>query len=255
MAFRLVSTDGDQVFELKRGAALTVGRALSSDVALLDPTVSRRHASLVADESGIELNDLGSSNGTFVNGARVEHARLAAGDVLTFGKLTFNVSESPASENGTDGQGARHAPTIVRQRAVPDAKQAFAEALRASGSQLVVDETAIVLPDEQRLRQKLTLLLEVSKALTRAPDVATLLERIVEMVFQILEVDRFAILLLDEQQDLIPSIARDRSGANLGRTVPLSIARKAIEEKVAILSDNAPEDVRFSGSIVHQQVR
>ena len=214
MAFRLVSTDGDQVFELKRGAALTVGRALSSDVALLDPTVSRRHASLVADESGIELNDLGSSNGTFVNGARVEHARLSAGDVLTFGKLSFNVSESPASENGADGQGVRYAPTIVRQRAVPDAQQAFAEALRASGSQLVVDETAIVLPDEQRVRQKLALLLEVSKALTRAPDVATLLEKIAEMVFQILDVDRFA-----------------------------------------ILSDNAPEDVRFSGSIVHQQVR
>jgi len=256
MAFRLVSSDGDQVFELKRGAALTVGRALSSDVPLLDPTVSRRHASLVADESGIELNDLGSSNGTFVNGERVEHARIGAGDVLTFGKLSFNVSVSDTSENGTDGHGVRYAPTIVRQRAVPDARQAFAEALRASGSQLVVDETAIVLPDEQRVRQKLALLLEVSKALTRAPDVATLLEKIAEMVFQILDVDRFAILLLDDHHDLSPSIARDRSGANLGRTVPLSIARKAIEEKVAILSDNAPEDLRFGGqSIVHQQVR
>ena len=253
MAFRLVSPDGDQVFELKRGAALTVGRALSSDVALLDPTVSRRHASLVADESGIDLNDLGSSNGTFVNGERVERARIAAGDVLTFGKLSFNVSQSDASENG--GESARYAPTIVRQRAVPDARQAFAEALRASGSQVVVDETAIVMPGEQRVRQKLALLLEVSKALTRAPDVATLLEKIAEIVFQILEVDRFAILLLDNHQDLVPSIARDREGANLGRTVPLSIARKAIEEKVAILSDNAPEDVRFSGSIVHQQVR
>ena len=256
MAFRLVSPDGDQIFELRRGSALTVGRALTSDVPLLDPTVSRRHASLVADESGIELNDLGSSNGTFVNGHRVEHARIAPGDVLTFGKISFNVSESPASENGTDTHGARYAPTIVRQRAVPDAREAFAQALRASGSQVVVDETAIVLPDEQRVRQKLALLLEVSKALTRAPDVATLLEKIAEMVFQILDVDRFSILLLDESNDLIPSIARDRNGAKLGRTVPLSIARKAIEEKVALLSDNAPEDLRFDGqSIVHQQVR
>jgi adenylate cyclase len=256
MAFRLVSPDGDQVFELRRGAALTVGRALTSDVPLLDPTVSRRHASLVADESGIELSDLGSSNGTFVNGERVEHARIAPGDVLTFGKLSFNVSLSETSENGTDSSSARYAPTIVRQRAVPDARQAFAEALRASGSQAVVDETAIVMPDEQRVRQKLALLLEVSKALTRAPDVATLLEKIAEIVFQILDVDRFSILLLDESGDLVPSIARDRSGANLGRTVPLSIARKAIEEKVAILSDNTPEDARFTGqSVVHQQVR
>src|SRR5215210_8549435 len=127
MTFRLVSPDGDQVFELRRGAALTVGRALTSDVPLLDPTVSRRHASLVADEAGIELNDLGSSNGTFVNGARVEHARVSPGDVLTFGKLSFNVNKIDPSENGGDAHGARVAPTIVRQRAVPDARQAFAE--------------------------------------------------------------------------------------------------------------------------------
>jgi pSer/pThr/pTyr-binding forkhead associated (FHA) protein len=159
MAFKLVSPDGDQIFEIKRGASLTVGRALTSDVPLLDPTVSRRHASLVADESGIELSDLGSSNGTFVNGLRVEHARIAPGDVLTFGKLSFNVSESQTPENGADGSGARYAPTIVRQRAVPDAREAFEQALRASGSQVVVDETAMVLPDEQRVRQKLALLL------------------------------------------------------------------------------------------------
>src|SRR4030095_3346990 len=106
------------------------------------------------------------------------------------------------------------------------------------------------------VRQKLALLLEVSKALTHAPDVAALLEKIAEMVFQILDVDRFSILLLDETNDLVPSIARDPRRASLCRTVPPSIARKAIEEKVAILSDNAPEDLRFAGqSIVHQQVR
>src|SRR5688500_14305195 len=256
MSFRLVSPDGDQVFELRRGASLTVGRALTSDVPLLDPTVSRRHASLVADDSGIELSDLGSSNGTFVNGERVEHARITPGDVLTFGKLSFNVSASEVTENGDDTHGSRYAPTIVRQRAVPDARQAFAEALKASGSQVVVDEAAIVLPDEERVRQKLALLLEVSKALTGATDVPALLEKIAEIVFQILDVDRFSILLLDDAGDLVPSMARDRSGATLGRTVPLSIARKAIEEKVAILSDNAPEDMRFTGqSIVRSEER
>ena len=256
MAFRLVSTDGEQVFDLRRGAPLTVGRALTSDIALLDPTVSRRHAALTVGDGGVEVRDLGSSNGTFVNGARIEQSRLAAGDVLTFGKLSFELREFDAAEDGAASHGARHAPTIVRQRAVPDAREAFAQALRASGSQAVVDQTAIVVPEEERVRQKLALLLEVSKALTRAFDVDTLLEKIAEIVFQILDVDRFSILLLDDAGDLVPSIARDRAGVRLGRTVPLSIARKAIEEKVALLSDNAPEDLRFGGqSIVHQQVR
>ncbi|HJU66499.1 MAG TPA: adenylate/guanylate cyclase domain-containing protein, partial [Gemmatimonadaceae bacterium] len=75
-------------------------------------------------------------------------------------------------------------------------------------------------------------------------------------VFQIMDVDRVAILLADSSGALSPRIARDRRGGSLGKTVPQSIARKVLEEKVAILSDNAPEDQRFGGqSIVVQSVR
>ena len=42
--FRLVSTSGDQAFELKDGRTLVVGRGLTSDIAIYDPTISRRHA-------------------------------------------------------------------------------------------------------------------------------------------------------------------------------------------------------------------
>ena len=43
---RLVSTSGDQTFELKDGRTLVVGRGLTSDIAIYDPTISRRHAEL-----------------------------------------------------------------------------------------------------------------------------------------------------------------------------------------------------------------
>jgi adenylate cyclase len=257
MPFRLTTADGDQTFELRTGDTLVLGRALTSDLAVLDPTVSRRHAALTANGDGVEVQDLGSSNGTFVNGERVAKARAGPGDAITFGKLTFDLHETDDGEDSGDLIApSRYGPTIVKQRAVPDAQQTFAEALRASGSQPVIDETAMVVPEVERDRQKLALLLEVSKALTRALDVDTLLDKIAGMVFQILDVDRVSILLIDAAGELVPSIARDRAGALLGRTVPLSIARKAIEEKVAILSDNAPEDARFHGqSIVTQSVR
>jgi pSer/pThr/pTyr-binding forkhead associated (FHA) protein len=65
MPFRLVSADGQLSFELRAGLPLVLGRALSSDLPVLDPTVSRRHAELTVEPSGVVLKDLGSSNGPF----------------------------------------------------------------------------------------------------------------------------------------------------------------------------------------------
>ncbi|HEY7877863.1 MAG TPA: adenylate/guanylate cyclase domain-containing protein, partial [Gemmatimonadaceae bacterium] len=104
--------------------------------------------------------------------------------------------------------------------------------------------------------KKLAVLLEVSKQLSRAVDIDVLLDTIAGMVFQILDVDRVAIDLLDEQGARTPRISRDRNGATAGRAIPQSIARKVIGEKVAVLSDNAPQDERFGGpSILMQSVR
>ena len=89
MRFRLTSTDGQHSFEVRPGAPLVVGRAPTSDLPVFDPTISRRHAEVECDDDGVALRDLGSSNGTFVNGARVESARLAPNDLVTFGKVAF----------------------------------------------------------------------------------------------------------------------------------------------------------------------
>ncbi len=63
-AFRLVSATGDQSFEIPPGRSLVVGRGVASDIAIYDPTISRRHAELVVSDDGVDVTDLGSSNGT-----------------------------------------------------------------------------------------------------------------------------------------------------------------------------------------------
>src|SRR5919199_6019710 len=93
MPYKLIATEGAQSYELRTGAPLVVGRAMTSDIPVLDPTISRRHAELLWDEAGIHVRDLGSSNGTFLNGMRVDTAKLSAGDVITFGKVAFRVKE------------------------------------------------------------------------------------------------------------------------------------------------------------------
>jgi adenylate cyclase len=234
MPYRLASTDGTLTFDLT-SISVIVGRAPTADLPVVDPTVSRRHAQILSDENGLSVHDLGSSNGTFVNGNKIENAPIVPGDVIAFGKVSFRL-EGEASKVQTAAT-AITGPTIVRQRAV-------------------LDTEAPVFGTDEKSRRKLATLLEIAKGLGWATDTDALLAKIAGYAYQILEVDRVAIILVDDEGNLIPKFARDRKGTNTAGEIPRSIARKALEDKVAILTDNAGEDARFSGqSIVIQQVR
>ena len=71
------------------GPALTIGREAGRDLPLADTMTSRRHASIYAGPAGYVLRDEGSSNGTYVNGARVTEHLLHPGDEIRIGGNTF----------------------------------------------------------------------------------------------------------------------------------------------------------------------
>ena len=261
MLYTLISTEGEQTFELRSGTPLVVGRALNSDIPVFDPTISRKHAKVACDEQGVQVTDLGSSNGTFLNGARIDTARLSPGDVVTFGKVAFRLKEVPALvEPVSLRTPASLGPTplnqtVVRSIPMPAPGVGLVAALRPSGPQALVDDEAIA-SEANRTQQKLERLVDVAKELTGAINVEALLERIAGHASTLLDTDRVAILLLDERGELMPKISRDKQGSDAGRTVPQSIARRVVVEQIAILSDNAGEDQRFGGqSILMQRVR
>ena len=79
--------------DMGRGGCVVVGRDSSqSDLCLLDPAVSHRHCKLSISGSLAWLEDLGSSNGTYVNGERVGSVPLCAGDVIKVGRCRIDVS-------------------------------------------------------------------------------------------------------------------------------------------------------------------
>ncbi|HEV8498661.1 MAG TPA: adenylate/guanylate cyclase domain-containing protein [Gemmatimonadaceae bacterium] len=254
MRYKLTSTDGTQSFELRGGIPLVVGRAPASDIPVIDPTISRRHAEVESNDNRVIVRDLGSSNGTFLNGTRVDSAVVVVGDTVTFGKVGFKLQQvaTPAPREQTP----RRSPTgstIVRQLPVHDPSVSI-DSLQIPLYDGSGERQTLSASDKNR--QKLATLLEVSKGLGKATDIDSLLEKIVGYAYQILEVDFVAILLIDEQGELVPKIARDTRGGETARVVPQSIARTAVKDKVAILSDNAGEDTRFGGqSIVMQQIR
>ncbi|HTY05577.1 MAG TPA: adenylate/guanylate cyclase domain-containing protein [Gemmatimonadales bacterium] len=263
--FKLLSISGDQSIELAQGKTLVVGRAVTSDVPIYDPTISRRHAEITLTDSGVRIKDLGSSNGTFLNGAKVMDGDAVENDVVTFGKVAFKVvpvtpaaarpavpaTPAPAQASGKGPAGG----TIVRALPVsPSGNVPAIKEISSSGGHLKVDAKDI----QERQSQKLKLLLDISQELSKQQDLDRVLEKVVDLTFQVMSVDRVSILLLDQKtQELVPRISRSRTGdAQAAKMVPQSIARKVVDDRVAILSDNTAADDRFKGkSIVIQSVR
>ena len=78
----------EKTFRILPGGVRTIGRATGADFILDAPLVSRVHCRLTALPDGeLEVKDLDSTNGTFVNGARIETARLSPGDRLGVGRV------------------------------------------------------------------------------------------------------------------------------------------------------------------------
>jgi adenylate cyclase len=259
MPYRLVSFSGEQSFELPVGRSLIVGRGISSDIAIYDPTISRRHAELTVGTDGVQVKDLGSSNGTCINGNRVSAGRLNPNDSITFGKVLFQLKEVRSS-----GQVSGNTPsvpstpvvgdTIVRQLMVSSGgPPGITSRAQTAGGQLRVAAASA----EERQAKKLSLLLDMSQKLSSEFDLDKLLSNVVNMMFEVMDVDRVSILLHNETTgELVPSISRSRLGDAGFQQVPRSIVDKVMRERVAVVSDNTRTDSRFKGhSIVAQSVR
>lgn len=256
MPFRLISVAGDQNYELAGEHVFVVGRAVTSDIPIFDPTISRRHAELKVGATGVHVRDLGSSNGTFLNGSRITEATLVANDSITFGKVAFQVTSIEATPSRPSIAGTAVPPpaaTIVRKISVSGVSQNMAPTpgTPEGGGQLKVDAAN----NTERQARKLSLLLDVSQKLSGEFELDRLLHRVVETTFEIMNVDRVSVLLVKEGE-LVPRVSKSRLGEASSQHVPRSIARKAVEERVAILTDNAVQDERFKGqSIMLQSVR
>ena len=87
-------SDDEMRFRLPSGAVKTVGRAPRADFVVDAALVSRLHCRLTATDDGLEVVDLSSTNGTYVNDKRIKQATLAAGDRLRVGRVELTVERS-----------------------------------------------------------------------------------------------------------------------------------------------------------------
>jgi signal transduction histidine kinase len=195
----LQGPDKGRRFELPDQAAL-VGRE-SRALPLSDNTVSRRHAELVPGEDGWILRDLGSSNGTYINGLRVTNRyQLKLGDQIRVGRTLMVFGSQPGVQRGRGGD-----VNLAGEESGMDASIMHTVPSNDDSMVLAVPEPAAA------ALGNLKLLYQLGAALGSSFDVQQVLEVVMDLVFEHVKADRGIIMLIDEKtNDVVTKVVRTR---------------------------------------------
>ena len=230
--------DKGRVFELGDDETI-IGRQ-SDAVPLSDGTVSRQHARLSPQDGAWLIEDVGSVNGTFLNGVRITHpTRLHLGDQIRLGRtlLVFAAGEGPAPRMDVDENGRLVEASIMAT--VPASADSVVIPTPEAGAEAI---------------ESVRILYELATELSSIFNLDQLLHRTLDRVLDVVQADRAYILLIGPNGELTPKAAHDRTQPEAPPTVPISrtIINEVITKQVGVLSSNAMRDKRFSsGKSVH----
>ena len=262
MAKIIVTTaDGNkQSFPLEGRNSL--GRHPEQSIQVLDRVVSKQHAEIIHQQGKYWLRDLGSRNGTFVNGTRVDAPQLLVdGDQIGMGSTRIIYREvEEDTQNDLDNslqtsvdlmsavQPATTTDTAIRSRVQADELQ-HREFLPESE---IIDE--FVLREDY---EKLRVVFELNRSIGSETTQEIILQRILEKAFEYTNADRGVILLLDETGKPVPRAFKCRRENDERMELSQTILNEVLNHHNAVLSSDATMDSRFGGSqsIIMQGIR
>jgi signal transduction histidine kinase len=236
---------------------LGLGRDATNSIQLHDTEVSRRHAVIRRSGQTYTVSDLGSSNGTFVNGQRIQTHELASGDELQLGS-TQMLYTCPADES--NGDLAEKIDIISRHQ--PDDRSRIVHAIsQDEGSRIFdVEAEGTMGPWLARARSNLQVMYRTALAVSHTLDIDQLLNRIMQLIFEWVEADRGCIMLVNpDTKQLEPQVRRNRSDAHSEERITISktILDYVLDHKEGVLTSDAREDNRWNpaASIVQMGIR
>jgi len=226
----LITLEGSEIApEIPLAGECTVlGRQHDSNVCLPGKAVSRHHAQVLRRNGDYFIEDLGSSNGTYLNGKRLvpnSPASFYDEDRLQIGLFIFTLK----SERPTPTIDSVESELVIR------------ETINATGV-----SSNILGPDAA---SRLHTVLEITKHLARTLDADQLFNKLLEQLMQLYPQADRSLVIMAEGDDLDLRAERVRV-KDSDRAIPFSrtIVRKALEEGVGLLSDDVKRDHRFSPS-------
>ncbi|BAY97825.1 adenylate cyclase, family 3 [Tolypothrix tenuis PCC 7101] len=237
----------------------TIGRSGDNTIVIGDESLSRYHAEITIVEDRITIKDLQSLNHTFVNEVKIDQYELKDGDSIYCGNVEFKFIEKLNTTPVNDGCEEEPIPeTIIKQFSTEQGRFNIQDLLDTPGrrdSLLRLSQRG----SNQRTVDKLKILLEVSKQLSSPEEPDRLLEKILDLLFEIINVDRAVILLVnDTTKQLEQRVAKLRSGTSIeNQFYSKNITNHVYQNGNAVVTTDACLDQRFhtSESIFVQAIR
>jgi adenylate cyclase len=201
----LAGPEQGQIFKIARPTT-TIGRSNTCEVVVTDPLVSRQHCQVLLGMGGINLRDLGSTNGTFLNGVRVTESTLRNQDVISLGGTRLRFAVEVSKDTGDN-----RTPKI--------------------------DELA---------HKKLLTLYEVGNIVNSVLELKTLLSIIMAMAIKVMQANRGFLLLKEKSGELKPVATHALTPTEAQAPYSQTIVDTVLKERVPVLVLDATHDVRFA---------
>jgi transcriptional regulator with GAF, ATPase, and Fis domain len=236
-------------FQLPTGE-ISVGRESSNHLWVSDPALSRRHCLLLRNGAEFRVRDLGSRNGTQVNGVPVEDYLLSHGDQISVGDsvLVFLLEE--------DEVHSLKSPVELSETALPESPTLV---LRQEDSVYLHSERArAALPTTARLSHNLNLLLKIATGIGGVRDRESLQWQLLGFIFDVVPADRAAVLLFDHLAEFSSAIAWDRvRGPGHPVRVSRTIVQRVAGDRIGLVVTDVAEDqaLRQVPTLAELQVR
>lgn len=243
---RLVLNPGradERVVPLTPGA-ITIGRAPENEVSILHHSLSRRHAKIEVGAGGVTLQDLESKNGTFVDNTRVSRVTLRGGETIRCGDVVLMVATDEAVAAKPMPPAS---PTIVRNINEDLTRFGLDRFLGGAANALGGALNLRTGPETDRAQDKLRILLKVSQALSTPGAIESQLQKILDLLMQILDVDRAAVLLVNPATgQMEPRVVEAKNPQFMDHTFSTSIVQYVREHCVAAIFSDAASDPRLA---------
>lgn len=242
--------------EFSVGDACIVGRGFEADVRLNDVAVSRQHAKITKTATGYVIVDLGSSNGTSVNGERVFSPRvLHEGDTIEIAQNVFTFV-GPSAPLG----GMKPEPDLVIFSDGGHEKDSTITGTMELTTPLATERLKADPAALYRTSVRLKTILALTNTIQRELELGNVLEEIMSGIFRIFrQADRGFLMLRDAATGtLVPTIARTRGGQDPGKvTISRHIRDEVLRKRVGVLVQDAMTDTRFAQaeSIMQMRIR
>ncbi len=215
-------------------ASLVIGRSSASDLVLADQFLSRRHTRLYLAGSTLFVEDLGSRNGTLLNGSPVtQPAAVKPGDVIKLSGSSIAIQVGATVEPPPLS-------SLGMQTVIFKASEMVLNATTTDSSRIVGEDAL------RRYADRLRLLNEVHQALGRSSALNELLDLILDRAFEHLHPEQGAIFLKRPNGAFERVAGRSLGGAEGEYLVSRSLVREVTEKQIAALVLDAQTDQRFS---------